>query len=244
MTKKFTDDSKIANKAVSQEDREVMQDCIDNLVKWSEKWGMVFNTEKCKIMHFGSGNPEFDYTMNGCALSSVEEERDIGVLINKDLKPSRQCEIAVNKAKMVLGQLTRSFHIRDRNVFLRLFITYVRPHLEFSTPVWAPTSLQNIRSVENVQIQAVNMISGLRLVGYTEKLKELGPLSLKTRRTRYDLIQTYKTLEVEGDELWFKRVNQVSVRTTRQSDDRTRLYKQRTNTTVRSNFFTQRVIDD
>ena len=27
-----------------------MQDCIDNLVKWSEQWGMVFNTEKCKIM--------------------------------------------------------------------------------------------------------------------------------------------------------------------------------------------------
>jgi len=66
------------------------------------------------------------------------------------------------------------------------------------------------------------MISGLRAVGYTEKLKELGLLSLVTRRTRYDLIQTYKTLEVEGDEFWFKRVNQVSVRTTRQSDDRTR----------------------
>ena len=195
-------------------------------------------------MHFGSGNPEFDYTMNGCALSSVEEERDIGVLINKDLKPSRQCEVAVNRAKMVLGQLTRSFHFRDRNVFLRLFTTYVRPHLEFSTPVWAPTSHQDIRSIENVQIQAVNMISGLRSVGYTEKLKELGLLSLETRRTRYDLIQTYKTLEVEGDELWFKRVNQVSVRTTRQSDDRTRLTKQRTNTTIRSNFFTQRVIDD
>ena len=80
-------------------------------------------------MHFGSGNPEFNYTMSGCALSSVEEERDIGVLINKDLKPSRQCEVAVNRAKMVPGQLTRSFHFRDRNVFLKLFTTYVRPHL-------------------------------------------------------------------------------------------------------------------
>ena len=83
------------------------------------------------------------------------------------------------------------------------------------------------------------MISGLRAVGYTEKL-----LNLETRGTRYDIIQTYKTLEVEGDELWFKRVNQVSVRTDRQSDDRTRLTKQRTNTTIRSNFFTQRFIDD
>ena len=86
------------------------------------------------------------------------------------------------------------------------------------------------------------MISGLRAVGYTEKLEELGLLSLETRRPRYDLIQTYKTLEVEGDKLWFKRVNQV--RTTGQSDDRTRLTKQRTNTTIRCNFFIQRVIDD
>ena len=61
-----------------------MQDFIDKLVKWSEKWGMVFNTEKCKIMYFGSGNPEFDYTINGYALSSVEEEKDIGVLIYKN----------------------------------------------------------------------------------------------------------------------------------------------------------------
>ena len=72
-------------------------------------------------MNFGSENREFYYTMNDCALSSVEEGRDIGVLINKDLKLSRQFEVAVNRAKMVLGQLIRSFLFRDRNVFLRLF---------------------------------------------------------------------------------------------------------------------------
>ena len=88
-------------------------------------------------------------------------------------------------------------------------------------------------------MQAVNIVSGLKSVGYTEKLKDLGLISLETRRTIYDLIQTYKTLEVEGDLLWFKRVNQVSVRATRKSDNRTRLTKQRTNTTIRSNFFTK-----
>ena len=106
-----------------------------------------------------------------CALSSVEEGRDIGMLINKNLKPCRQCEVAVNRAKMVLGQLIRSFLFRDRNVFLRLFTTYVRPHLEFSTPVWAPTLLQDIMCKENVQIQAVNMISRLRSVGYNKNSK-------------------------------------------------------------------------
>ena len=71
---------------------------------------------------------------------------------------------------MVLDQLTRSFNFRDSNVFLGLFTIYVRPHLEFSTPVWAQTSPQDIRSIENVQVQAVNMIIGLRSAAYTKNL--------------------------------------------------------------------------
>ena len=121
--KKFADDTKVAYKARSLEDQTIVQDCIDKLVDWSAKWGMEFNTDKCKIMPVGRGTPGFEYKMKDCTLKEVEEERDIGEIIHKDLKPSKQGESAVNQARVVLGQLTRLFHFQDRNVFLRLFIT-------------------------------------------------------------------------------------------------------------------------
>ena len=81
----------------------------------------------------------------------VTEERDIGVIISSDLKPIKHCEAAASKAKIVLGQMSRSFHFRDRHVFKRLYTTYVRPHLEFAVPVWSPATVTEINILENVQ---------------------------------------------------------------------------------------------
>jgi hypothetical protein len=49
---------------------------------------MAFNISKCKIMHVGRNNPEYEYTMRGTALSKTNEERDIGVTISKNMKPT------------------------------------------------------------------------------------------------------------------------------------------------------------
>ncbi len=95
--------------------------------------GMQFNVSKCKVMHMGHANPKFSYSMNGQELEETEEERDIGVVISSNMKPSAQCSVAARTAQSVLGQLTRAFHYRDRHVFMRLYKQYVRPHLEFST---------------------------------------------------------------------------------------------------------------
>ncbi len=110
----------------------------DNLVKWAEDWGMQFNAEKCKVMHVGRSNQRFQYNMGGVVLGETEEEKDVGVTINKSLKLSGQCTRAANTARGVLGQVTRAFHYRDRHVFIQLYKQYVRPHLEFAAPAWSP----------------------------------------------------------------------------------------------------------
>jgi len=40
-------------------------------------------------MHFGSNNKEGDYILGNQRLSAVEEERDLGVIVDKSLKSSR-----------------------------------------------------------------------------------------------------------------------------------------------------------
>jgi hypothetical protein len=146
---------------------------------------MKFNVSKCKVMHLGKRNPKFDYEMDGVRLEEVEEERDIGVMVSNTLKLSKQCAKAAAAARVVLGQITRAFHFRYKVTFVRLFKTYVRPHLEFCTPSWAPWTQADRDCLEKVQIKMVSMISGLQSDIYVDRLAEIGLDSLQERQTWY-----------------------------------------------------------
>ena len=54
--RKFADDTKLGKIILTVEDGKVLQDCLDKLVEWADKWGMKFNTGKCKVMHIGTSN--------------------------------------------------------------------------------------------------------------------------------------------------------------------------------------------
>ena len=167
--RKFADDTKQANKIRNQADADSFQVSLNKLLDWSKTWGMLFNIDKCKILHCGRNNPKNEYYMDNIKLGTVESERDIGIRITSNLKPSSHCNEIVNKAKAVLNQISRSFHYRDKHVFIRLYKQYVRPHLEFSSSVWNPWNLTDIKNIEAVQIKAVKMVSELKSQDYHER---------------------------------------------------------------------------
>lgn len=241
--KKFADDTKLGQKILNDSDRQNLQDCLDMLYDWANKWGMQFNVSKCKILHTGRSNPKHTYTMNNIPLTVVEEEKDIGVIVHNSLKPSRQCSEAARKANAVLGQISRSFHYRDRNVFLKLYKSHVRSHLEFSVTAWSPWSEADKTILENVQKRAVRMISGLS-GSYEENLKTLNLQSLEDRRIRYDLIQTYKIInEIDAvkPSTWFNLVGENQTRQTRFTINPINILPGRSRLEIRRNFFSQRV---
>jgi hypothetical protein len=45
-------------------------------------------------MHMGHNNPGYEYFMQGTKLAVIEEEKDVGVIIHRSLKPSRKCQKA------------------------------------------------------------------------------------------------------------------------------------------------------
>ena len=239
---KFADDTKLGHTVSSQEDQALLQEQLDAVFKWSQDWSMQFNVDKCKVMHVGHRNQEFDYFMDGKPLKKVDNERDIGVKIDQSLKPGVQCREASRIAMAVLNQIARTFHYRDRITFLNLYKRYVRVHLEFSTPAWNPWQIGDINMLEKVQRKAVSMISGLRSVSYEEKLKELNLLSLERRRLRADLIQTFKILngiDSVNPETWFTKVdeNRPNTRNTGANSGLQVMFKR---TEISKNFFSTR----
>jgi hypothetical protein len=103
---KFADDTKGLQEITGEADRVKLQSTLDRLVEWARVWGMQFNVQKCKIMHVGNNNPRYEYQMAGTTLSVTEEEKDIGVTMSRNLKPSKHCRKAAGTAGAVLRQLT------------------------------------------------------------------------------------------------------------------------------------------
>ncbi len=148
--KKFADDTKLGGKAETTAQRRAMQEALDSIMQWADTWGMQFNVKKCKVLHLGHSNPRQVYTMAGHALAETRVERDVGVMVSENLKPSEQCARAARTASVVLGQITRAFQYRDRHVFMRLYKQYVLPHLEFAALAWSPWTESDKEMFEKV----------------------------------------------------------------------------------------------
>jgi len=116
----FADDTKIWCVVKQVEDNLLLQKDLYSMAEWSEEWLLRFNPEKCKVMHIGH-NIKTQYYMkdNGInrRLMETDEERDLGIFITSDLKPSLQCVKAANKAMSVLGMVRRNFKRLDVEVF-------------------------------------------------------------------------------------------------------------------------------
>jgi hypothetical protein len=238
---KFADDCKGKKTIIDDRDRQALQETLDKLCEWAETWGMAFNKEKCKIMHVGNNNPSYDYYMQGTKLTKIEEEKDIGVMVHRSLKPARQCLKAANTSMGVLYQLKNNFHYRDRHIFVKLFKQYVRPHLEFATPAWSPWSTADKQVLENVQKKFVNMIVGLKTGTYEDKCKEIGLETLEERREVQDMAQTYKMIQGK-ERLKTQIFTHVDGGRTRQDADELNVKQKPARLDIRRNFFSQRIV--
>ena len=89
---KFADHTKVFRNITNVTDKQSLQDDLDKLAKWSEKWQMLFNFGKYKCIHTGQGNMDAEYKMGGGgAVLGATQEKDLGVTISADMKVLEQC---------------------------------------------------------------------------------------------------------------------------------------------------------
>ena len=162
--------------------RVVVENYLDRLVKWSEKWQMLFNFGKCKCLHTGHGNLDVNYKMGDTVLGTTVKEKDLGVTISTDMKVSEQCGIAASKGNQILGFIRRNITYKGKKLIIPLYKAIVRPHLEYCIQAWRPYRKKDIDTLERIQRRATKMIPELRDLSYEERLKECGLTTLETRR--------------------------------------------------------------
>ena len=237
----FADDTKLYNNA---ENHVALQHDLDYLSDWSEKWKLFFNIQKCKVLHMGKENSNHEYRMvNGDVqkvLANCDQEKDLGVTFDNNLLFDTHIQKAVNKANQMLGLIKRAFDFINKDVFIKLYKAFVRPHLEYGNIIWHPFLKRQSVAIEKVQRRATKLLYECKDMPYPDRLKYLNIYSLKGRRLRGDLIETYKIANKLTD-IEFKELFTLT------HTDKTRKFEgklvlEHCKTNIRKNFLSQRIV--
>ena len=242
----FADDSKVFRIIENLASNLILQSDINKLVDWAQKWRMVFNVDKCSIMHLGFNNPLYNYQMfdpsqnKYVPLKTTVLERDLGVLVDNQLKFSKHISTQVNKANRILGLIRRSYTFLDAFSFKKLFISLVRPHLEYCNSICRPRYKGDEQLIESVLRRASKLLPGLSDLTYENRLRHLKIPSMLYRSKRGDMIETFK---------WFNRKYLCEysplTSTTRNitRGHNYKLQKQACRLDLRKHFFSLRIVD-
>ena len=87
-------------------------------------------------MHFGHNNPLLSYALNGQTLDKISSEKDLGVMVDDQLKFHMHTAAATKKANQILGTIKRTYKTRDENTITTLYTSMVRPHLEYGNGLY------------------------------------------------------------------------------------------------------------
>ena len=241
----FADDTKTYQPICSITDRNKLQDTLNKLYEWSEKWLLKFNGSKCKILHLGKNNPQYEYTIkDGDVIKKLEvttSEKDLGVYMDPLLTFENHITNLIKKARRLTGLIVRSITYKSKEIMVPLFKTLVRPHLEYAQAVWSPYKRKYINQLESIQRHFTKYIIGMYNLSYEDRMKSLHLPSLEYRRLRGDLIEVFKICHNLYDPVTTKSLIKFNVTNTRSHNYK--LLKPRVNSTQFLSFFTNRVIN-
>ena len=119
---KFADDTKMFRKVKNDGDKQHLQNDLETLVKWSEKWQMLLNFGKCKCIHTGQGTFDVNYKMGDTVLGTTVKEKDLGVTISVDMKVSEQCGISASKGNQILGLIMKNITYKEKANYTSKYI--------------------------------------------------------------------------------------------------------------------------
>src|SRR6267154_4896311 len=143
---------------------------LKSLCQWSEDWQMLLNVDKREVMHFGANSSKETDSISNTVLKEVEDEKDLGVIVQNNLKVSEQCSKVVQTANRVLGMISRTSQNKSKEIIIPLYKSLVRPHLEYCVQVWRLHLIKDIQLIENVQHRATRMIYELHGQTYNQRL--------------------------------------------------------------------------
>jgi len=249
----FADDTKIYRQIRTPADTIALQEDINQLAIWGDKWKLKFNATKCVCLTIhNSVQPTIEmYTMKGAPLIRQKDMNDLGLIVAEDLKWKLHINKIISKANQRLWLIIRTLGFdAPMKAKKTAYVSMVRSILEYGSVIWNPTNKEAMEDLERVQRTATNYITNNPhrtqpgYISYEERLDICKLMPLSYRRELADIIFFCRSY---NDDLAFdikdyiKLVEPGQGRTTRRQAQALTLPIPKTKTTTSAHFYPTRI---
>lgn len=205
----FADDLKLFRRIETHDDCRQLQKNIDDLDIWCSNNDLSLNIDKCFVISYDRSRTPLrhNYLLAGLPLSRQSSIRDLGVLLDEKLSFTEHYNHVVSKAYSMLGFVLRiSNEFSDPFVLKSLFISLVRPLLEYGCVVWSPYYAVHSARIESIQkrfvmaaLRNLGWRSGVLLPPYIDRLKLIDMHTLESRRNLLKVMFAFDVLTQKLD---------------------------------------------
>ena len=102
----FADDCLLYKPIYAKDDNRILQDDLLLIEEWADKWKMIFNTCKCKVLQVTLSNLKpTSYFLYNSQLSTVSHAKYLGVQLDSKLSFNNHITTICKKANNVLAFL-------------------------------------------------------------------------------------------------------------------------------------------
>ena len=179
-----------------------LQEDLNILAVWCDLMQMSYNIEKCHTLHLGHNTQKATYTLpkmsnikktpsglsyyyNFHMLKQVQEEKDLGIVVDDKLQFRKHISNKISKANTMIFLIKHTFKYLDADMFKLLYKSLVQPQLEYASSVWSPTLKTDINSLEKVQRRATRLVSEVESLSYPEtRIPQVTYTSIQTSEAR------------------------------------------------------------
>ena len=155
----FADDFKVSisfprrDADVGRNRMDQLQSDLDTIARVSGSWNLRLNPEKCVGMRFGSFDmaTQPHYTITGVPLTFHVKYKDLGVIVDPKLRFHDHVDFVVGRTSSMINNLLRSTVCRSSFFMTTLWVSHVRPLVEFNSCVWNVGYLCDTKRLESLQ---------------------------------------------------------------------------------------------
>ena len=194
--KLFADDLKLYSSYRDMNHSHDLTVALDRIIIWSDTWQLPIASKKCFAHRIALSlhSISFNYKLGDCILDWSSNPKDLGVIMDSRQNNKKHIARVIHVANTRAYLILKCFKTRNPIILVRAFTTYIRPIIEYCSPVWSPHQTMLIKSIENIQKRFTKKISNNSCLSYSSRLQLLGLDSLELRRLKHDLVICFKIM--------------------------------------------------